>query len=130
MLGTVHHECSLTPSLSSKGAADSYARILRERQRKASEPKRTLKMLDVDQATANRLASGMGLGGVKARVSTFAVSLSENISRELPYLSREEADSHFFCTNCSPDRIHQLLDQHRLHKRDSPVCLTTNCSTS
>ncbi|GAA6009048.1 hypothetical protein JCM11491_005726 [Sporobolomyces phaffii] len=71
MLGTVHHECSLTPSLSSKDAADSYARILRERQRKAAEPKRTLKMLDVDQATANRLASGMGLNGVKARVSTF-----------------------------------------------------------
>ena len=77
MLGTVHHECSLTPSLSSKDAAASYARILRERQRKASEPKRTLKMLDVDQATANRLASGMGLGGVKARVSTFAVRLSQ-----------------------------------------------------
>lgn len=73
MLGTVHHECSLTPSLSSKDAAESYARILRERQRKAAEPKRTLKMLDVDQATANRLASGMGLNGVKARVSTFKV---------------------------------------------------------
>ncbi|GAA6060462.1 hypothetical protein JCM10212_000890 [Sporobolomyces blumeae] len=71
VLGTVHHECSLTPSLASRDAAASYARILRERQRKAAEPKRTLKRLDVDQATANRLASGMGMGGVKARVSTF-----------------------------------------------------------
>ncbi|GAA5866746.1 hypothetical protein JCM1840_004247 [Sporobolomyces johnsonii] len=71
MLGTVHHECSLTPSLSSTDAAAAYARILRERQRKAAEPKRTLKRLDVDQATANRLASGMGMGGVKARVGAF-----------------------------------------------------------
>ena len=88
MLGTVHHECSLTPSLSSKDAAESYARILRERQRKAAEPKRTLKMLDVDQATANRLASGMGLNGVKARVSTFKVR---------SHRARAQADSNRPC---------------------------------
>ncbi|GAA5899662.1 transcription factor IIF subunit TFG2 [Sporobolomyces salmoneus] len=89
MLGTVHHECSLTPSLSSKDAADSYARILRERQRKAAEPKRTLKMLDVDQATANRLASGMGLNGVKARVSTFKhTGASSAASTNQPRFSR------------------------------------------
>lgn len=32
-----------------------------------------MKRLDVDQATANRLASGMGMAGVKARASTFTV---------------------------------------------------------
>lgn len=68
MLGTVHHECGLTPQLS-----NSYSEIMRERLRKASEPKRKLKKLDVDEGTANRLASGMGLGGVKQRVSTFVV---------------------------------------------------------
>ncbi|GAA5943984.1 transcription factor IIF subunit TFG2 [Sporobolomyces koalae] len=88
MLGTVHHECSLTPSLASKDAADSYARILRERQRKAAEPKRTLKMLDVDQATANRLASGMGMNGVKARVSTFQNTGTSSSSSNQPRFSR------------------------------------------
>lgn len=73
MLGTVHHECGLTPSISGADAAASYQRIMRERQRKAAEPKRTVKVLDVDQGTANRLASGAGLGGVKLRVSNFVV---------------------------------------------------------
>ncbi|BGP27174.1 transcription initiation factor IIF subunit beta [Rhodotorula toruloides] len=71
LLGTVAHECSLTPSISSADASAAYARILRERQRKASEPKRTLKRLEVDDATANRLASGMGAAGIKGRVATF-----------------------------------------------------------
>ncbi|GJN93183.1 hypothetical protein Rhopal_006230-T1 [Rhodotorula paludigena] len=72
LLGTVAHECSLTPSIQSADASAAYARILRERQRKASEPRRTLKMLDVDAATANRMASGMGMAGIKGRVATFA----------------------------------------------------------
>ncbi|GAA5824795.1 hypothetical protein JCM11251_005346 [Rhodosporidiobolus azoricus] len=72
LLGTVAHECSLTPNIGGADASAAYARILRERQKKAAEPKRTLKRLDVDQATANRLASGMGLSGVKGRVATFA----------------------------------------------------------
>ncbi|BGP02971.1 hypothetical protein NBRC10513v2_006698 [Rhodotorula toruloides] len=71
LLGTVAHECSLTPSISSADASAAYARILRERQRKAAEPKRTLKRLEVDDATANRLASGMGAAGIKGRVATF-----------------------------------------------------------
>lgn len=73
MLGTVHHECSLTPSLSSRDASSSYRNIMRDRQRKAAEPKRTIKMLDVDQGTANRLAAGQGLPGIKGRVSSFVV---------------------------------------------------------
>ncbi|GAA5877750.1 hypothetical protein JCM3774_000744 [Rhodotorula dairenensis] len=72
LLGTVAHECSLTPVLSSPSAAAAYARIMRERQRKAAEPRRTLKRLEVDDATANRLASGVGVGGIKARAATFA----------------------------------------------------------
>ncbi|GAA5914823.1 hypothetical protein JCM6882_007283 [Rhodosporidiobolus microsporus] len=72
LLGTVAHECSLTPNIGGADASAAYARILRERQKKAAEPKRTLKRLDVDQATANRLASGMGMSGVKGRVATFA----------------------------------------------------------
>jgi transcription initiation factor TFIIF subunit beta len=76
LLGTVAHECSLTPSISSADASAAYARILRERQRKAAEPKRTLKRLEVDDATANRLASGMGAAGIKGRVATFNVSLA------------------------------------------------------
>lgn len=68
MLGTVHHECGLTPTLTS-----AYSDIMRERLRKASEPTRKLKVLDVDAGTANRLASGVGLGGVKSRVSNFVV---------------------------------------------------------
>ncbi|KAK4701710.1 transcription initiation factor TFIIF subunit beta, partial [Phenoliferia sp. Uapishka_3] len=71
VLGTVHHECSLTPLLSSLDASSSYRNIMRDRQRKASEPKRTIKMLDVDQGTANRLAAGQGLPGIKGRVSSF-----------------------------------------------------------
>ncbi|GAA5853264.1 hypothetical protein JCM8547_000260 [Rhodosporidiobolus lusitaniae] len=71
LLGTVAHECSLTPNIGGADASAAYARILRERQRKATEPKRTLKRLDVDEATANRLASGMGMAGVKGRVATF-----------------------------------------------------------
>ncbi|KAJ8292187.1 Transcription initiation factor IIF subunit beta [Rhodotorula toruloides] len=71
LLGTVAHECSLTPSISSADASAAYARILRERQRKAAEPIRTLKRLEVDDATANRLASGMGAAGIKGRVATF-----------------------------------------------------------
>lgn len=69
ILGTVQHECSLTPSLSA-----SYSSIMRERLRRAAEPKRKLQMLDVDRATANRLASGAGAAGVKGRVATFNVS--------------------------------------------------------
>lgn len=46
---------------------------MRERQRRAAEPKRTVKMLDVDQGMANRLASGIGMAGVKGRVSSFVV---------------------------------------------------------
>ncbi|BGP43072.1 hypothetical protein JCM10450v2_007197 [Rhodotorula kratochvilovae] len=72
LLGTVAHECSLTPSIQSADASAAYARILRERQRKAAEPRRTLKMLDVDKAQANRMASGMGTAGLKGRVATFA----------------------------------------------------------
>ncbi|BGP19518.1 hypothetical protein JCM10213v2_007613 [Rhodosporidiobolus nylandii] len=71
LLGTVAHECSLTPNIGGADASAAYARILRERQRKATEPKRTLKRLEVDQATANRLASGMGMAGVKGRAATF-----------------------------------------------------------
>lgn len=76
LLGTVAHECSLTPVITNPAAAAAYARIMRERQRKASEPKRTLKRLEVDDATANRMASGVGVGGIKARAATFAVRLS------------------------------------------------------
>lgn len=76
LLGTVAHECSLTPVLSSPAASAAYARIMRERQRKAAEPRRTLKRLEVDDATANRLASGVGVGGIKARAATFAVSFA------------------------------------------------------
>ncbi|POY75968.1 putative DNA helicase [Rhodotorula taiwanensis] len=72
LLGTVAHECSLTPVITNPAAAAAYARIMRERQRKASEPKRTLKRLEVDDATANRMASGVGVGGIKARAATFA----------------------------------------------------------
>lgn len=72
LLGTVAHECSLTPVLSSPSSAAAYARIMRERHRKAAEPRRTLKRLEVDDATANRLASGVGVGGIKARAATFA----------------------------------------------------------
>ncbi|GAA5827867.1 hypothetical protein JCM3770_006898 [Rhodotorula araucariae] len=72
LLGTVAHECSLTPSIQSASASAAYARILRERQRKAAEPRRTLKRLDVDQAQANRMASGMGTAGLKGRGATFA----------------------------------------------------------
>lgn len=76
MLGTIHHECALTPSLSSVGASSSYSSIMRQRQKKAAEPKRTLKMLDVDEGTANRLASGVGLSGLKTnKASTFVVRL-------------------------------------------------------
>lgn len=73
LVGTVHHECSLTPSISSLSASSSYSSIMRERQRRAAEPKRTVKMLDVDQGMANRLASGIGMAGVKGRVSSFVV---------------------------------------------------------
>ncbi|KAL8276230.1 hypothetical protein RQP46_011391 [Phenoliferia psychrophenolica] len=69
--GTVHHEASLTPDLSGVGS-NSYREIMRERQRKASEPKRTIQRLDVDQGTANRLAAGQGLpglNGIKGRAS-------------------------------------------------------------
>lgn len=82
LLGTVHHECSLTPSLSSMDASSSYRTIMRDRQKKASEPKRTVKMLDVDQATQNRLASGMGLAGVRGRVSNFVVRTLRTTSPE------------------------------------------------
>ncbi|KAK4052605.1 hypothetical protein OIO90_004233 [Microbotryomycetes sp. JL221] len=64
LIGTVHHECGLTPVL---GA--SYSGIMRERLRKASEPVRKIKPLDVDQATANRLASGMGVHGIKGKIT-------------------------------------------------------------
>lgn len=90
MLGTVNHECALTPSLSSIDARTSYQALMRERQRKATEPKRTLRRLDVDQGTANMLASGMGLAGVRGRVSTFVVrsilnllSPSTDVGRQL-----------------------------------------------
>lgn len=73
----MHHECALTPSLSSLDASSSYRNIMRDRQRKASEPKRTIKMLDVDQGTANRLAAGQGLPGIKGRVGSFVVRLSQ-----------------------------------------------------
>ncbi|KDE08150.1 hypothetical protein MVLG_01631 [Microbotryum lychnidis-dioicae p1A1 Lamole] len=70
LAGTIQHECQLTPSLSSISASDSYRTIMRERQRLATDPKRTIKMLDVDNATANRLASGVGMSGVKHRVAS------------------------------------------------------------
>ncbi|KAM0791065.1 hypothetical protein ACM66B_004358 [Microbotryomycetes sp. NB124-2] len=64
LAGTVAHECGLTPVL---GA--SYSGIMRERLRKASEPVRKIKALDVDQATANRLASGAGMHGIKGKIT-------------------------------------------------------------
>lgn len=98
MLGTVHHECGLTPTLTS-----SYSDIMRERLRKASEPARKLKVLDVDAGTANRLASGAGLGGVKSRVSNFVVrrlclslyvfACAELILLALPSFSSTRAES-------------------------------------
>ena len=83
LVGTVAHECSLTPSIQSADASAAYARILRERQRKAAEPRSTLKMLDVDKAQANRMASGMGTAGLKGRVATFAVRRSLSLSLSL-----------------------------------------------
>ena len=74
MLGTVHHECALTPSLSSLAGSQSYSSIMRARQQKATETTRKAKVLDVDAGTANRLASGVGMGGVRGRVSNFVVS--------------------------------------------------------
>ncbi|GAA6012752.1 hypothetical protein JCM10207_005349 [Rhodosporidiobolus poonsookiae] len=90
LLGTVAHECSLTPNIVGADASAAYARIMRERQRKATEPKRTLKRLDVDQATANRLASGMGMAGVKGRVATFTNTSSRGgkASASAPRYSR------------------------------------------
>lgn len=79
LLGTVAHECSLTPVISTPAASAAYARIMRERHRKAAESKRTLKRLEVDDATANRLASGVGVGGIKARAATFAVRITLRI---------------------------------------------------
>lgn len=97
LLGTVAHECSLTPVLSSPSAAAAYARIMRERHRKAAEPRRTLKRLEVDDATANRLASGVGVGGIKARAATFAVSFTScPCSRKTPLFPRE-ADKRDVC---------------------------------
>ncbi|GAA5984375.1 hypothetical protein JCM10908_003322 [Rhodotorula pacifica] len=81
LLGTVAHECSLTPVLSSPSASAAYARIMRERQRKAAEPRRTLKRLEVDDATANRLASGVGVGGIKARAATFANTTNKRTTK-------------------------------------------------
>lgn len=76
MLGTIHHECALTPSISSQAASSSYQNIMRDRFRKAAEPKRTIKSLDLDAGTANQLAAGARLGMFKSQSSVFVVRSS------------------------------------------------------
>ncbi|KAK4046250.1 hypothetical protein OIV83_006229 [Microbotryomycetes sp. JL201] len=79
LAGTVHHECSLTPVL---GA--SYSGIMRERLRKASEPVRKIKPLDVDQATANRLASGAGMHGIKGKITASSFVKTKQQQKSTP----------------------------------------------
>lgn len=77
MLGTVHHECSLTPSLKQELDVAAYKNIMQTRSKEAAEPKRTIKSLDVDAGTANQLASGARLGSFKSSLGKgFGVSLS------------------------------------------------------
>lgn len=63
----------LQPELSSSSAHDAYRAILRGRGKKAAEPTRTIKMLDVDAGEANRMASGSQLLGLKQRAAGFIV---------------------------------------------------------
>lgn len=55
--GTVAHECVIQPVND-----DSYRAVMRARQQKAAKPTRTIKQLDTDIGTANRMASGVATG--------------------------------------------------------------------
>ncbi|KAG0145852.1 hypothetical protein CROQUDRAFT_658101 [Cronartium quercuum f. sp. fusiforme G11] len=52
--GTIAHECLVSPVIN-----DSYRAVMRARQQKASQPKRTIKRVNEDAGTLNRMASGI-----------------------------------------------------------------------
>ncbi|EGG06808.1 uncharacterized protein MELLADRAFT_77731 [Melampsora larici-populina 98AG31] len=52
--GKIMHECLVSPVIN-----DSYRAVMRARQQKASQPKRTIKRVNEDVGTLNRMASGI-----------------------------------------------------------------------
>lgn len=59
---TVRHECVVQPV-----DDESYRAVMRARQKQASQPKRTIKQLEGDLGTMNRMASGVATGHSQAK---------------------------------------------------------------
>lgn len=68
--GTVAHECVIQPVVDS-----SYKAVMRARQQRASKPKRTIKQLETDAATANRMASGVATGQQATKFAALTVGV-------------------------------------------------------
>lgn len=67
--GTIAHECLVSPVIN-----DSYRAVMRARQQKAALPKRTIKRVNEDVGTLNRMASGISTQAQANKFAAFTVS--------------------------------------------------------
>lgn len=67
--GKIMHECLVSPVIN-----DSYRAVMRARQQKASQPKRTIKRVNEDVGTLNRMASGISTQVQANKFAAFTVS--------------------------------------------------------
>jgi hypothetical protein len=67
--GTIAHECQVAPVLD-----DNYRAVMRARQQKATQPKRTIKRVTHDLGTLNRMASGVTTHAQASKFAAFTVS--------------------------------------------------------
>ncbi|KAH9822337.1 transcription initiation factor IIF, beta subunit-domain-containing protein, partial [Melampsora americana] len=75
--GKIMHECLVSPVIN-----DSYRAVMRARQQKASQPKRTIKRVNEDVGTLNRMASGISTQVQANKFAAFTSSRASTKSTE------------------------------------------------
>ncbi|PLW50339.1 hypothetical protein PCANC_05596 [Puccinia coronata f. sp. avenae] len=77
LVGRIAHECQVSPVLD-----DNYRAVMRARQKKASQPKRTIKRVTQDVGTLNRMASGMTSHAQASKFAAFTRSVAKSQGTE------------------------------------------------
>ncbi|WAR60951.1 hypothetical protein PtB15_13B202 [Puccinia triticina] len=75
--GTIAHECQVSPVLD-----DNYRAVMRARQQKASQPKRTIQRVNQDIGTLNRMASGVTTHAQASKFAAFTRSVTKSQGTE------------------------------------------------
>jgi len=75
--GVIAHECQVSPVLD-----DNYRAVMRARQKKASQPKRTIMRVNQDAGTLNRMASGVTTHAQASKFAAFTRSVAKSQGTE------------------------------------------------